>query len=125
MLLEYCRVASEEDDSQLKAKQFDPEYASKLLFYTNAVNRFIKLPEDNPTIGILICTGFDQTEAQLSFEGINAPLALATYNGIRISDYIPSEELLRQRVRQLETELRLSRKLIHNMTATDAQLTEE
>ena len=51
-----------------------------------------------------------------SFEGIQTPLGVATYNGIRVSDVLPSEELLRQRVRQLEDELRLSRKLIHRLT---------
>lgn len=101
---------------ELKAKPFEPEYSSKLLFYTNAVNRFIKSQEDNPTIGILICTKFDQTEAELSFEGMNAPLALATYGGVKVADYIPSEEILRNRIRQLEEELRLSHKLIHKLT---------
>lgn len=38
-------------------------------------------------------------------------------NGIRVSDVLPSEELLRQLVRQLEEELRLSRKLIHKLTS--------
>ena len=74
------------------------------------------MPEDNPTLGILICSGFDQTEAELTFQGMTNPLALATYNGIRVSDVLPSEELLRNRVRQLEEELRLSRKLIHRLT---------
>lgn len=110
---------------ELKAKRFKPEFASKLNFYVNAVNHCVKLPEDNPTLGLLVCTGFDKTEVALSFEGIHTPLGVATYNGIRVSDVLPSEELLRQRVRQLETELRLSRKLIHNMTTTDAQTTEE
>ena len=100
---------------ELKAKPFEPEFASKLNFYVNAVNRYVKHADDNPTIGLLICTGFDQTEAELTFDGINSPLALAAYHGVRISDYIPSEEALRQRVRQLEAELRTSRKLIHQM----------
>ncbi len=101
---------------ELKAKPFEPEFASKLNFYVNAVDRFVKMPEDNPTLGILICSGFDQTEAELTFQGMTNPLALATYNGIRVSDVLPSEELLRNRVRQLEEELRLSRKLIHRLT---------
>lgn len=50
------------------------------------------------------------------FEGIQTPLGVATYNGIKISDVLPSEELLRQRVRQLEHELRLSRRLIHHLS---------
>ena len=101
---------------ELKAKRFEPEFASKLNFYVNAVDCFVKIPEDNPTIGLLVCTGFDKTEVALSFEGIQTPLGVATYNGIKVSDVLPSEELLRQRVRQLETELRLSRKLIHKLT---------
>ena len=101
---------------ELKAKPFEPEFASKLNFYVNAVNHCVKLPEDNPTIGLLVCTGFDKTEVGLSFEGIETPLGVATYNGIKVSDVIPSEEILRNRVHQLENELRLSRKLIHKFT---------
>lgn len=104
---------------ELKAKPFEPEFASKLNFYVNAVNSFVKAPEDNPTLGLLVCTGFDKTEVALSFEGIQTPLGVATYNGIKVSDVLPSEELLRQRVRQLEQELRLSRKLIHKLTEDD------
>lgn len=106
---------------ELKAKSFEPEFASKLNFYVNAVNKFVKTPEDNPTLGLLICTGFDKTEVALSFEGIHTPLGVATYNGIKVSDVLPSEEILRQRVRQLEQELRLSRKFIHKLTEKDGK----
>lgn len=101
---------------ELKAKAFMPEFASKLNFYVNAVNHYLKQADDNPTLGLLICNGFDRTEVELSFEGIQSPLGVATYNGIKLSDVLPSEELLRQRVRQLEQELRLSRRLIHRLT---------
>ncbi len=104
---------------ELKVRPFEPEFASKLNFYVNAVNRFVKTPEDNPTIGLLICTGFDKTEVALSFEGIQTPLGVATYNGIKVSDILPSEEHLRQRIHQLEQELHLSRKLIHKLTEED------
>lgn len=104
---------------ELKARPFMPEFAGKLNFYVNAVDRFVKLPEDNPTLGLLVCTQFDQTEVELSFEGVTTPLGVATYNGIKVSDVLPSEELLRQRVKQLEHELRLSKKLIHKMTEDD------
>lgn len=106
---------------ELKAKPFEPEFASKLNFYVNAVNRFVKAPEDNPTLGLLVCTGFDKTEVALSFEGIQTPLGVATYNGIKVSDVLPSEEVLRQRVRQLEEELRLSHKLLHKLTGDSGE----
>jgi hypothetical protein len=104
---------------ELKVTPFEPEYGTKLNFYVNAVNRYVKTSEDNPTIGLLICSQFNQEEVELSFEGVTTPLGVATYNGIKISDVLPSEDLLRQRVKQLEQELRLSRKLIHKITKND------
>ncbi|MCQ2214332.1 MAG: PDDEXK nuclease domain-containing protein [Bacteroidales bacterium] len=101
---------------ELKVTPFEPEFGTKLNFYVNAVNRYVKHDDDNPTLGLLICSQFDKTEMELAFEGVTTPLGVATYNGIKVSDVLPSEEILRTRVRQLEQELRLSRKLIHNLT---------
>lgn len=92
-----------------------PYFTNITVCPVNAVNSFVKAPEDNPTLGLLVCTGFDKTEVALSFEGIQTPLGVATYNGIKVSDVLPSEELLRNRVRQLEQVLRLTRKLIHKL----------
>lgn len=104
---------------ELKVTPFEPEYGMKLNFYVNGVNKYIKTPDDNPTIGLLICSQFNQEEVELSFEGVTTPLGVATYNGIKVSDVLPSEELLRQRVRQLEQELRLSRRLIQKLREDD------
>lgn len=101
---------------ELKVIPFEPEFGMKLNFYVNAVNKYVKAMDDNPTLGLLICSQFNQEEVELSFEGVTTPLGVATYNGIKVSDVLPSEELLRQRVSQLEQELRLSRKLIHKLT---------
>ena len=104
---------------ELKVTPFEPEYGMKLNFYVNGVNKYIKTPDDNPTIGLLICSQFNQEEVELSFAGVTTPLGVATYNGIKVSDVLPSEELLRQRVRQLEQELRLSRRLIQKLREDD------
>lgn len=101
---------------ELKVTPFEPEFGTKLNFYVNAVNRYVKHKEDNPTLGLLICSQFDHTEVELAFEGVTTPLGVATYNGIKVSDVLPSEEHLRQRIRQLEQDLRISRKLIHQLT---------
>ncbi|MBQ3778268.1 MAG: DUF1016 family protein, partial [Fibrobacter sp.] len=57
-----CFVACE-----LKAKPFEPEFVGKLNFYVNAVDELLKAPEDNPTIGLLICSNMDSTDVQWSF----------------------------------------------------------
>ena len=46
----HCYVAIE-----LKATDFMPEYLSKLNYYISAIDDLIKTPEDNPTIGLLLC----------------------------------------------------------------------
>lgn len=101
---------------ELKVTPFEPEFGTKLNFYVNAINRYVKHDDDNPTLGLLICSQFDKTEVELAFEGVTTPLGVATYNGIKVSDVLPSEEILRNRICQLEHELRLSRRLIHNLT---------
>lgn len=104
---------------ELKARAFEPEHVGKLNFYVNMVDATLRQPDENPTIGLLICSDMDKSEVQWSFQGINTPIGVATYNGIKVSDVLPSEELLRQRVKQLEHELRLSKRLIHKMTEGD------
>ena len=53
---------------ELKVTPFEPEYGMKLNFYVNGVNKYIKTPEDNPTLGLLVCSQFNQEEVELAFE---------------------------------------------------------
>ena len=50
---------------ELKVVEFMPEFAGKLNFYVSAVNRLLRQPEDNPTIGLLICKSKDQTKVKM------------------------------------------------------------
>lgn len=49
-----CLVAFE-----LKVDEFQPEYLGKLSFYLEALDRDVKKPHENPSIGILLCAGKD------------------------------------------------------------------
>ena len=102
-----CFVACE-----LKAKPFEPEFVGKLNFYVNAVDELLKAPEDNPTIGLLICSNMDSTDVQWSFRGLGTPMGVATYNNIRIKDALPSKELLEERMRLLQKEMHTTKRLI-------------
>ena len=97
---------------ELKAKPFEPEYVGKLNFYVNAVDELLKAPEDNPTIGLLICSNIDFTDVQWSFRGLGTPMGVATYNNIRIKDALPSKELLEERMRLLQKEVHSTKRLI-------------
>ena len=98
---------------ELKAKPFEPEFAGKLNFYVNAVDELKKTPDDNPTIGLLICSDMNKTEVQWSFKGISTPMGVATYNNIRIKDMLPTQEQLKERMELLKKELKHTKRLMN------------
>ena len=91
---------------ELKVVDFKPEFAGKLNFYVAACNRLLRQPEDNPTLGLLLCKSKDQTKVEWAFDSIRNPMGVATYEGIKIKDKLPSVEDLRKRLDMIEQELR-------------------
>lgn len=99
---------------ELKAKAFEPEFAGKLNYYVNAVDDVLKQYDDNPTIGLLICSDMNKADVQWSFKGISTPIGVATYNNIRIKDVLPTQEQLKERMELLQKELRETKRLMTN-----------
>ena len=90
---------------ELKAVPFEPEFTGKLNYYVNIVDDLIKTPQQNPTIGLLICSNKDSTDVQYSIKGVTTPIGVASYNNIKIKeiqDQLPSVEELKKRIRLLE-----------------------
>jgi hypothetical protein len=96
---------------ELKAKPFEPEFAGKLNYYVNAVDELLKTNDDNPTIGLLICSDLNQTDVKWSFKGVTTPMGVATYNNIRIKDVLPTQEQLQERIKLLQKELKEAQRL--------------
>lgn len=93
---------------EIKVKPFDPSFAGQINFYVNAVDEILKTPEDNPTIGLLICSDMRETDVQLSFKGITTPLGVATYNNVQLEEIkrqLPTYDQLVERVKLLEQEI--------------------
>ena len=84
-------------------------------FYVNAVDELVKTADDNPTIGLLICSDMNKTEVQWSLRGIETPMDVATYDNIRIKDALPTQEQLRERMRLLQKELSETKRLMKKM----------
>lgn len=97
---------------ELKAKPFEPEYAGKLNFYVNAVDDLVKHEDDNPTIGLLICSDMNKAKVQWSFRGISTPMGVATYNNVRIQEMLPTQEQLQERMELLQREMRATKRLM-------------
>lgn len=98
---------------ELKAVPFEPEFVGKLNFYVNAIDKFKKTENDNPTIGLLICSNMNETEVQWSFEGLTTPIGVASYSNVNEEDLkrlLPTKEALVERIKLLEAEISKSKK---------------
>ena len=73
---------------ELKRGAFKPEYAGKLNFYLSALDEYVKLPHENPSIGIILCKDRDSKTVEFAFRDINKPMGVATY---RTSSELPKE----------------------------------
>ncbi|MFM1809178.1 MAG: hypothetical protein RLZZ382_403, partial [Bacteroidota bacterium] len=73
---------------ELKTTDFIPEYAGKLSFYLSAANDLLKLPTDNPTIGLMICKNKNNIIAEYALKDINQPIGVSEY---QLSKLFPEE----------------------------------
>lgn len=64
---------------ELKAVKFQPEFAGKLNFYVSAVDGLLKSPQDNPTVGILICKSKNKTVVEYALKDVNKPIGVSEY----------------------------------------------
>ncbi|MCH5243205.1 MAG: DUF1016 family protein [Muribaculaceae bacterium] len=75
---------------ELKAVEFIPEFVSKLNFYISAVDEYIKGPDDNPTIGLLLCRDKSNTKAEFALRGITQPMGIAKYETEKLFNEVAS-----------------------------------
>ncbi len=73
---------------ELKRGEFKPEYTGKLNFYLSALDEYVKLPDENPSIGIVLCKSKNDKIVELSFRDTSKPMGVATY---RTSSELPKE----------------------------------
>ncbi len=68
-----CLVAIE-----LKIGEFLPEYVGKMQFYLAALDDLVRLPEENPPIGIILCKSKQRTIVEYALKESNQPIGVAT-----------------------------------------------
>ncbi len=64
---------------ELKNKKFIPEYAGKLNFYLSAVDSLVKQPDDNPSIGLLLCRDKSNVEVEFALRDMTKPMGVSEY----------------------------------------------
>lgn len=73
---------------ELKQGKFKPAYAGQLNFYLNVLDEKIRLPHENPSIGIILCKEKSNTVVEFSVRSIDKAMGVATY---KTSKIIPDE----------------------------------
>lgn len=63
----------------LKIDSFEPEFAGKMNFYLNLLNKQVKLPDENQSIGIIPCAEKNSVEVEYALSGITNPIGVAEY----------------------------------------------
>lgn len=69
-----CLVAIE-----LKTGEYKAEYAGKLNLYLNLLDQQVKMEDENPSIGIILCAEKDSFEVEFSLKGFQKPIGVAEY----------------------------------------------
>lgn len=69
-----CMVAIE-----LKAGEFKPEYVGKMQFYLRALDKQVKLEDENFSIGIILCKSKNKTIVEYTLHDSNKPIGVAEY----------------------------------------------
>jgi predicted nuclease of restriction endonuclease-like (RecB) superfamily len=88
---------------ELKAGKFRPEHLGQLGFYLTAVDRQVKDPQDNPSIGLLLCKSKDKVVAEYALGNKSQPMGIAEY---KLVESLPAElQTSLPSIEQIEREL--------------------
>ncbi len=95
-LLFYHRGLSALVAFELKVGQFTPEHMGQINFYLEALDRDVKKPHENPSIGILLCRDKDDEVVEYALSRNLSPTLIAQYQL-----QLPDKKLLQARLHDL------------------------
>ena len=78
---------------ELKIEEFQPEFLGKLNFYLEALDRDVKRPHENPSIGVLLCKGKDEEVVEYALSRNVSPALIADYETKLIDKKLLAEKL--------------------------------
>ena len=75
---------------ELKATEFDPRDAGQMNFYLSAVDDLLRHPDDQPSIGILICKTKNKVKVEYALRNCKSPISVTSYE-TKIVKALPKE----------------------------------
>lgn len=80
---------------ELKIGRFEPEHLGKLNFYLEALDRDIRKPHENPSIGLLLCASKDDEVVKYSLSRSLSPSLVSEYQ-----TKLPDKKLLQSKLHE-------------------------
>lgn len=90
---------------ELKATAFDPRDAGQMNFYLSAVDDLLKHPEDQPTIGILLCKTKNRVKVEYALRRCSSPIGVSSYETKILKSLPKSLQSKLPTVEEIEAEL--------------------
>jgi len=87
-----CLVAIE-----LKVTDFKPEHLGQIEFYLEALDRDVRKPNENPSVGLILCAGKDDMVVEYALSRSLSPALVADYQL-----HLPAKYLLADKLRELK-----------------------
>ena len=97
-IMKACYVAID-----LKTGEFKPEQAGKMNFYLSALDDLVKAPEDNPSVGLILCRDENRTIAEYALRDMSKPIGVSEYHlctdlPLDLKNALPAVEDIRSRI---------------------------
>ncbi len=95
-LLFYNRALSCLVPIELKIGKFKPEHIGQINFYLEALDRDVRKPNENPSVGVILCAGKDDAIVEYALSRSMSPTLVSDYTLC-----LPDKELLQNKLREL------------------------
>jgi predicted nuclease of restriction endonuclease-like (RecB) superfamily len=86
---------------ELKTAEFRPEFSGQINFYVNVVDDQLKHPDDQPTIGLVLCRSRKKSIVHYALRGMSQPIGVSTYE---LGKALPSVEQLEHEIESASVE---------------------
>jgi predicted nuclease of restriction endonuclease-like (RecB) superfamily len=73
---------------ELKIGAFRPEDSGKMNFYLSVVDDLLRHPDDQPTIGLILCRERNRVIAEYALRGVEQPIGVSEY---RLAEHLPEQ----------------------------------
>jgi hypothetical protein len=91
---------------ELKIGDFQPSFGSQVNFYISAIDDLIRHPDDEPTIGLILCTSKSKTVVEYTLRNLSTPIGVATHRLTKeVEESLPSVEQLEMELETLTSEV--------------------